>query len=42
MSRLYIDTPYLVFANHDTQNDAPLTASGDEIRVLRELGARYA
>jgi hypothetical protein len=42
MSRLYIDTPYLVFDTHDTQNDAPLSATDREIGVLRELGARYA
>jgi hypothetical protein len=42
MSRLYIDTPYLVFDTHDTQNDAPLEADEQEIGVLRELGARYA
>ena len=42
MSRLFIDTPYLVFQNHDTQNDAPLQASEQEIAVLRDLGKRYA
>ena len=42
MSRLFIDTPYLVFQNHDTQNDAPLQATDQEIRVLRELGKTYA
>ncbi len=42
MSRLFIDTPYLVFQNHDTQNDAPLQATDHEIHVLRELGKAYA
>jgi len=42
MSRLFIDTPYLVFQNHDTQNDAPLQASDQEIRLLRGLGKQYA
>jgi len=41
MSSLFIDTPYLVFQNHETQNDAPLSASAAEIRVLRELALRY-
>jgi len=42
MSSLFIDTPYLVFQNHETQNDAPLDASPAELAVLRGLAARYA
>ncbi len=42
MSSLFIDTPYLLFQAHDTQNDAPLEASAEEISVLRELATRYA
>lgn len=42
MSSLFIDTPYLVFQNHDTQNDAPLEAGAAEIAVLRELAQEYA
>ena len=42
MSRLFIDTPYLVFENHETQNDGPLDARPGEIAVLRELASRYA
>jgi hypothetical protein len=42
MSRLFIDTPYLVFENHDTQNDAPLDAGREEVAVLRALAGRYA
>ena len=41
MSSLFIDTPYLVFQNHETQNDAPLSASAAELGVLRELARRY-
>jgi len=42
MSSLFIDTPYLVFQNHETQNDAPLDAGEDEIGILRELARDYA
>ena len=42
MSSLFIDTPYLVFQNHETQNDAPLEAGKSEIAVLRELAQAYA
>ena len=42
MSRLFIDTPYLIFENHETQNDAALEASREEMAVLRTLAARYA
>lgn len=42
MSSLFIDTPYLVFQTHDTQNDAPLDADASEIAVLRELAREYA
>jgi len=42
MSSLFIDTPYLVFQNHETQNDAPLEAGDREIAALRELARAYA
>ncbi len=42
MSSLFVDTPYLVFQNHETQNDAPLDARPEEIEVLRRLACRYA
>ena len=42
MSTLYIDTPYLVFQNHETQNDASLNFSDADIRQLRELAKTYA
>jgi hypothetical protein len=42
MSSLFIDTPYLVFQNHETQNDAPLEVESDELEVLRELARDYA
>lgn len=42
MSRLFIDTPYLVFENHETQSDAPLDARPEEIAILRTLASRYA
>jgi hypothetical protein len=42
MSRLFIDTPYLVFENHETQNDAPLEVGREEIAILRALATRYA
>lgn len=42
MSRLFIDTPYLVFDNHETQNDASLEAPAEDIAILRGLASRYA
>jgi len=42
MSSLFIDTPYLVFQNHRTQNDAPLEENSSEVGVLRELAKAYA
>ncbi|MGA2548182.1 MAG: hypothetical protein ABSF43_16665, partial [Rectinemataceae bacterium] len=42
MSSLFIDTPYLVFQNHETQNDAPLEAGDRDIEILRELALVYA
>ena len=42
MSSLFIDTPYLVFQNHETQNDAPLEGSDQEIGILRDLAKEYA
>jgi hypothetical protein len=41
LSSLFIDTPYLIFQTHETQNDAPLEARDGEIAVLRELALRY-
>ena len=42
MSSLFIDTPYLVFQNHETQNDAPLKENSVDVGVLRELAKAYA
>jgi hypothetical protein len=42
MSSLFIDTPFLVFQNHETQNDAPLDANDGEIDILRDLARDYA
>ncbi|MBN1836134.1 MAG: hypothetical protein JW820_09815 [Spirochaetales bacterium] len=42
MSRLFIDTPHLVFQIHDTQADSALDFPAGDLRVLRELGRRYA
>ena len=42
MSRLFIDTPHLVFQIHDTQADSALDFPGEDVRVLRELAQRYA
>jgi len=42
MSRLFIDTPYLVFQNQETQNDAPLEMAPDELATLRALAQDYA
>ena len=42
MSRMFIDTPYLVFENQEAQRDAPLEARPDELATLRELAQRYA
>jgi hypothetical protein len=42
VSSLFIDTPYLVFQNHETQNDAPLEAAPAEIAVLRGLAQGFA
>jgi hypothetical protein len=42
MSRLFIDTPYLIFQNHETQNDGSLEAPDTDIKVLRELAKAYA
>ena len=42
MSRLFIDTPYLVFENHETQNDAPLEASRARSGDPAELARSYA
>ena len=42
MSSLFVDTPYLVFQNHETQNDSDLNIGKEDIRVLRELAKVYA
>ena len=42
MSRLFIDTPHLVFQIHDTQADSALDFPSADVRVLRELAQRYA
>ncbi len=42
MSSLFVDTPYLVFQNHETQNDASLEISQSDITALRELAKQYA
>ena len=42
MSRLFIDTPYLIFQNHETQNNGSLEARDKDIHVLRELARQYA
>ncbi len=42
MSRLFIDTPHLVFQIHDTQADGALDFPAADVRVLRELARRYA
>jgi hypothetical protein len=42
MSRMFIDTPYLVFENQETQDDAPLEAAPDELATLRALAQEYA
>ncbi len=42
MSRMFIDTPYLVFENQEAQNDAPLNVEPDELATLRVLAREYA
>jgi hypothetical protein len=42
MSKLFIDTPHLIFQSHETQIDASLTMSDSDISILRELGKKYA
>jgi len=42
MSRLFIDTPHLVFQKHETQGDSSLDMTQEDIQVLRELGKKYA
>lgn len=41
-SRLYNDTPYLPFAAHDTQRDAPTGLPKGDVAVLRALGSQVA
>src|SRR3990170_7408719 len=42
MSRLFIDTPHLVFQIHYTQEDTPLDIGEQDVAILRDLGKRYA
>ncbi len=42
LSSLFVDTPYLIFQNHETQNDANLNINDSDIEVLRELAKHYA
>lgn len=42
MSRLFIDTPHLIFQTHDTQVDGSLDFPVEDVEVIRELGQRYA
>ncbi len=42
MSKLFIDTPHLIFEPHETQIDAPLDIKKEEVKILRELGEDYA
>ena len=42
MSRLFIDTPHLVFQVHDTQADGALDFPAADVRLLRDLAGRYA
>ena len=42
MSKLFIDTPHLVFQPHETQIDTSLDIKKEEVVVLRELGKKYA
>ena len=41
-SRLYNDTPYLPFATHETQIDASLDLSAEDVRILRALASQVA
>lgn len=42
MSKMFIDTPNLIFQSHETQTDASLKIPDSDISVLRELGKKYA
>ena len=41
-SKLFIDTPHLVFQPHETQVDTSLDINQNEVLILRELGKKYA
>lgn len=40
-SKLFIDTPHLVFQSHETQVDTSLDVNREEILILRELVKKY-
>jgi len=42
MSKLFIDTPHLIFEPHETQLDATLDMDKEDINILRKLGKEYA
>ena len=41
-SKLYNDTPYLPFEVNENQKDAALNIPVKDIKVLRELGSKFA
>lgn len=41
-SKLFIDTPHLIFEAHETQTDTELKIIDKDLKILRELGKKYA